>query len=56
MAEILTGAGAIADCSGYSLTVNAIDLSPGTAYTITYTLELACADATTTVQGSSPAC
>jgi hypothetical protein len=52
MAEILTGAGAIADCSGYSLTVNATDLSPSTAYTITYTFALKCADSATRVEGS----
>jgi len=35
-ANLLTGASAKADCNGYTLTVNAIDLTPGTAYTITY--------------------
>jgi len=51
-ADTLTGASAIADCSGYTLTVNATDLSPSTAYTITYTFVLECADSTTTVEGS----
>jgi hypothetical protein len=32
MANILTGAGATADCTGFNLTVNAVDLSPGTSY------------------------
>jgi hypothetical protein len=35
-ANLLTGASATADCSGFTLTVNAIDLTPGTAYTINY--------------------
>ena len=30
MANILTGAGATADCTGYNLTVNATDLTPNT--------------------------
>jgi hypothetical protein len=52
MADTLTGASATGDCSGYSLTVNAIDLTPGTMYEIDYTLTLNCADSTLTVPGS----
>jgi hypothetical protein len=37
-AHMLTGATATANCAGYTLTVNAADLSPGTTYTIEYTL------------------
>ena len=44
MADTLTGASATADCSGYSLTVNAIDLTPGTMYEIDYTFKLNCAE------------
>jgi hypothetical protein len=51
-ADTLTGASATGDCSGYSLTVNASDLTPGTTYTITYTFDLNCGDSTTTVPGS----
>jgi hypothetical protein len=39
-ARIPTGAGAAANCAGYSLTVKAADLSPGVTYTIKYTLTL----------------
>lgn len=51
-ANILTGASASADCSGYTLTVNAIDLSPGTSYTINYTLDLTCNGSLMIVNGS----
>jgi hypothetical protein len=51
MADMLTGASATADCSGYSLTVNASDLTPGTTYEIDYTVTLNCADSSTTVSG-----
>jgi len=37
-ANVLTGATANANCAGYMLTVKAAELSPGTAYTIKYTL------------------
>ena len=52
VADMLTGASATADCSGYSLTVNATDLTPGTRYEIDYTLTLNCADSTVRVPGS----
>jgi len=42
VANTLSGASATANCSGYSLTVNAFDLSPGTLYTIDYTFTLTC--------------
>lgn len=54
MANILTGASATADCSGYTLTVNASHLNPGTQYTIDYTLILTCNGTPTTVTGSIP--
>jgi len=41
-ANDLSSASATADCNGYSLTVNATDLTPGTAYTINYTFTLSC--------------
>lgn len=37
-ANILTSATAAANCTGYSLTVNAADLTPGQQYTVKYTL------------------
>ncbi len=52
MANILTGAGAAADCTGYNLTVNAIDLTPGNSYTINFTFTLTCGGSTMTVPGS----
>jgi hypothetical protein len=52
MANILTGATATADCSGYSLTVNASHLAPGNHYTIDYTFTLTCNGSPTTVPGS----
>ena len=52
MANILTGAGATADCTGYSLTVNAVDLTPGTSYQINYVFNLTCNGSTTMVPGS----
>jgi hypothetical protein len=42
MAHILTGASATANCTGYSLTVNATDLTVGTTYTIDYSLTVTC--------------
>ena len=35
-ANVLTGASASADCNGYMVTINAIDLTAGTQYTINY--------------------
>ena len=52
MANVLTAATAIADCSGYTLTVSASDLAPGGHYTIDYTFTLTCNGTTTTVPGS----
>jgi hypothetical protein len=54
MANILTGASATADCSGYTLTVNAKDLGIGTHYTIDYTFTLTCDGTPSTVTGSIP--
>ena len=52
MANILTSASATADCTGYTLTVNAIDLTVGTTYTIDYSFTLTCGGSTKTVPGS----
>jgi len=52
MANILTGAGASADCTGYNLTVNATDLAANTTYEITYTFTLTCNGSSMTVPGS----
>ena len=52
MANILTSASAKADCSGYTLTVNARDLTVGTHYTIDYSFTLNCNGTTTKVPGS----
>jgi len=52
MANTLTGASATADCSGYTLTVNAEHLIPGAHYTIDYTFTLTCNGTPTTVPGS----
>jgi hypothetical protein len=52
MANILTGASATADCTGYTLTVNAGHLTVGTQYTIDYTFTLTCGGSTKTVPGS----
>ena len=41
-ANILTGATATANCSGYSVSVNAADLTAGTQYTIAYTFTITC--------------
>lgn len=49
MANVLTGAGATADCSGYTLTVTAIDLTSGHPYTINYFIDCG----TTTVASGS---
>lgn len=52
MAHILAGASAQADCSGFTLTVKAIELTPGTHYTIDYTLTLTCEGTPRTVPGT----
>jgi hypothetical protein len=51
-ANILASASAKADCNGYTLTVNAKDLSIGIHYTIDYTFTLTCGGSTTTIPGS----
>jgi len=40
LANELTSATAVADCTGYTLSVNATDLSVGTTYTVSYTFTL----------------
>jgi len=52
MANLITGASASADCRGYTLTVNLIELTPGTAYTINYSFTLTCGGLIRTVPGS----
>lgn len=52
VANVLTSAAATADCSGYTLTVNAKNLTVGTQYTIDYSFTLTCGGSTTTVPGS----
>jgi hypothetical protein len=52
MANVLTGASATADCTGFSLTVNATDLTPGTQYEIDYAFNLTCSGSTVTIPGS----
>ena len=52
MAHILTGASATADCSGFTLTVNASNLTSGTTYTVDYTFTLTCGASIKTVPGS----
>ncbi len=42
LANILSSAAATADCSGFTLTVNAFDLTVGVQYTIDYTFTLTC--------------
>ena len=51
-ANVLTGASATADCTGYTLTVNATDLTPGTVYTITYSFTLICTGSSMVIPGS----
>lgn len=41
-ANILSGGSATADCSGFALTVNAIDLTLGTVYQINFAFTLTC--------------
>src|SRR5260370_34392870 len=50
-ANILTGGSATADCTRFALTVNAIDLSPGTAYVINFAFTLTCGGVQTIVPG-----
>lgn len=52
VANVLNTATATADCSGYTLTVNARDLSVGSSYTINYTFTLNCGGSITTVPGT----
>jgi len=54
LANVLTTASVTADCSGYTLTVNASDLVSGTMYTIDYSFILICGGSTTTVSGTIP--
>ncbi len=51
LANILASATATADCVGFTLTVNAADLSPGTQYEIDFTFALTCNGSTTIVSG-----
>jgi hypothetical protein len=51
IANDLSGAGATADCTGYSLTVNAINLNAGASYQINFTFTLTCGGSTTVVPG-----
>ena len=47
-ANTLTGASATADCNGYTVTVNAVDLNPGTMYQINLDFTLTCDGTTST--------
>ena len=52
-ANILTSATATANCQGYSLSVNASDLTVGTTYTIDYSFTIACGSSSPlTIPGS----
>lgn len=51
-AHVLTGATATANCSGYSLTVDASDLTKGRMYTITYTFTVTSNGSSTTFPGT----
>jgi hypothetical protein len=51
-ANILSGASAVADCNGYTITVNATHLNANTTYTITSTIMLTCGGSTMSVGGS----
>jgi hypothetical protein len=42
MAHHLSGASAMANCKGYSLSVSGSDLTAGLSYTITYTFTVIC--------------
>jgi hypothetical protein len=52
MANVLTKASATADCNGYTLTVNASDLTVGTPYTVDYSFTLMCGGSTTNASAS----
>src|SRR5579862_8286303 len=52
-ANVLTSATATANCQGYTLTLNAADLSPGTTYTINYIFWIACGGASPTTASPS---
>jgi len=52
MANVLTAATATADCSGYTLTVNASHLTVGIQYTIDYSFTLSCGGTVKTVPGT----
>jgi hypothetical protein len=47
MANLLSSASAAVNCIGYSLTVSAYDLTPGTTYTINYTFSETCSGMST---------
>jgi hypothetical protein len=51
MANVLSGAGATADCNGYTLTVSAIHLDSNIAYEIDYSFMLTCNGSSTVVPG-----
>src|SRR5689334_21154914 len=52
LANILTEATATANCSGYSLTVDAKDLTQGKSYTIKYTFTVTSNGTSTTFPGT----
>jgi hypothetical protein len=53
-ANTLTGATATANCSGYSLSVNAVDLTVGNTYTIDYSFTVTCGTGSpVTIPGST---
>jgi hypothetical protein len=52
IAHVLTAASATANCTGYTLTVDARDLTKGTSYTIKYSFTLTSSGGTTTVPGT----
>ena len=52
LANILTGATGAANCSGWSIDINAADLTPSTSYEIDYTITATCDSGTITVPGS----
>ncbi len=51
-ANILSGASGSATCSGWSIRINAIDLTAGTTYTIDYSVTATCNGVPTTVSNS----
>jgi len=51
LANIISSATATADCVGFTLTVDAADLTKGLQYTIDFTFTLTCNGSTTTVSG-----